>query len=201
MSRRRAAFGGVLAAAAASVAATLLVVGGHRPADAGARPDFGASAVQNIAALHRPGTALPGIPRLATRLGSDFAPAPGTVHELGGGLIQAWEHQGQVCYMSTKMSGGCFGQFLSPVNATLGDPDEFGSGQPSFVYGIVADDVRRLEVVLDDGRRLAAPLTGNAFDVELPADAAPWNVVGERLVLADGQTLLDDEHVSKLPTS
>lgn len=80
---------------------------------------------------------------------------------------------GNVCLAFTGGPSGCEKGFtVSPIGFSSFDPDQLGAGEPYTVYGLVPNDVTRIEVVVA-GKPQTALLKNNGFYYRL-SDPATW---------------------------
>jgi hypothetical protein len=80
---------------------------------------------------------------------------------------------GELCLAFTGGPSGCEEGFnISPISFSSFDPDGLGVGEPFTVYGLVPNEVTRIDVMVA-GKAQAALLENNAFYYRL-ADPADW---------------------------
>jgi hypothetical protein len=95
--------------------------------------------------------------------------------------------KGRICLVITNGPQGCEDAGFTPARpGTWGlvDPDGYGKGGPTSVYGLVPNNADRVTVVDDHGAGSDAPLANNAYYLELPNPIAmPKEIV---LSLAGG---------------
>jgi hypothetical protein len=142
------------------------------------------------------GTALPSIPAAMQGLPEDVAPTQGTVRALVSDAgasdvsIYAWPlgDGNRVCVSTSFGSGGCFNEFQKGeyFNVTESDPDRVGAGTPLLVWGVVADEVVGVTVMVL-GKPHAALVRNNAVLFEMPDNSLSHSAIGSFVVqLADG---------------
>jgi hypothetical protein len=157
---------------AVAIAAIVVAVGGYSlRAHANGGP---ALDLAHLSSFTNPSNVVAGVPAQAKILGSEFAPQAGQVHTLGYGAV-GWIADRRPCW-ATSYSAGCLENLSVPIDVSVGDPDIAGSGAPTAVYGASVDGVDAVTVTLDDGRTFVGQSTGNFYRIELPQDAANWNV-------------------------
>jgi hypothetical protein len=125
----------------------------------------------------------------ATRLPPDDPTVPAGVddaHQLGFGFV-AWASGQAVCF-STEHTAGCVGALPHPLVVDLDDPDGIHVGEPARVTGLSTDDVASVRVVLRDGRTAQGSPVDNAYRIDLPGDAAIWDVASVVAILRGGET-------------
>lgn len=164
--------------AGATVAAVLTFGGG---ANASAHDSL---IPANLSALTSAATRLPDVPAVARVADPNNVPQPGQVHQLGHGTL-AWNAHGRICTYADN-TGGCVDGWPHPVDATIGDVDDVGSGQPARVLGLATDNVVSVTVTLRDGRSVTVRPDANAYFAALPADANWWDVTSVSATLKDG---------------
>jgi hypothetical protein len=169
---------------AVATAAVLASASAHITSDVPAQP--------NMAALAAPGTVIAdaAVPKVVSTLPPDVAPAGEAVHLLldQGGVAQyAWKHGPRVCHADSNGNAGCFDAFTDGFNWTVSDPDLLGSGDPTYVSGLVPDGVLAVSVVVN-GTPNAATVTNNAVYYSL-ADGSllPSSIQSFVLTFAGGR--------------
>jgi hypothetical protein len=74
------------------------------------------------------------------------------------------------------------------VNGTMSDPDQLGAGHPLYVWGVITNDVTRVDVIVS-GVTHSAPVTNNAFVYVLADNTLGPEAVGGMVAhFADGST-------------
>ena len=159
-----------------------------------------------MAALNNPGTVVADAARPTAFAGlpADVAPAAGATHRLlaaNGITIYAWAHGSSgVCSQDNHGNGGCLSAFGQPISYIIADPDTLRSGAPVYVTGIVRDDVRSVDVIVN-GAAAPARIQNNALYYELrDSTRGPDAIQAFHVTLSDGShvTLAHD---GALPSS
>jgi hypothetical protein len=142
-------------------------------------------AASNVAALKT--AIVPETPEAVMRLAPDLRPASQGVYRLGDSGY-AWLKNQSVCVLMNSGSGGCLEEFKEPSVVFLtSTPEGFRA------EGVVPDQVAKLDLVLGDGRTVAASIEGNAYSIALPDGA---EIAGEQVELRNGARFFNADHVS-----
>jgi hypothetical protein len=159
---------------------------------AGAKPSSPLALVPaNFAALNAASTAVPSVPPQTPSPPTEYGPAPGALHALGHGKAFAWVHAGAVCSQS-RVFEGCADPSPSTehgIDITISDEDLLQQGKPVHVSGLAVDSVVRVTATLRDGSAASAAPIDNWYDITLPTDAAPWDVVRVAAQTRSGRTI------------
>lgn len=148
-------------------------------------------AASNIAALSSKATATFTAPRAVSRLGNDVLPSGTRVHRLGSAGHIWRQPGGDVCVLMVNRAGGCGDIFNKPVLLFLaGGESPDGTPTARQLAGIVPNSVASVTIVTGNGERLAASISGNAFQMELPVGAS---VAGEEVTLRNGTTFFQQD--------
>jgi hypothetical protein len=182
----------VVSTAVAVIIGGVLILSSGR---AGAvRPPFvPIPAAANIAALSSP--PMLGTPPAVGRLSPDLRAADTPIYALGTAGY-AWQRgDGNVCVLMASGPGGCLSSFNKPVLLFLtatrpSDGSSLGSQRAS---GLAPDAIKHLVLVTTDGDRITAPISRNAFAVEVPANAG---IAGEFVTLANGTSFWNQDRVT-----
>lgn len=162
------------------VACAIASAGNAISAQPSARSSFNAvPAVGNIGALdHDAVFATPAV------IPQEIRPGIGIAHALGQrGYI--WKTgDSSVCVFMDSGTGSCFAEFNKPVVLYLtGSQDRDGTYLTTRAEGVLPDSVKRLTLVLSNGRRVVASVTSNSFAVDLPPGRG---ISGYDVTLVDG---------------
>jgi hypothetical protein len=159
---------------------------------AGAKPSSPLALVPaNFAALNAASTAVPSVPPQTPSPSAEYGPRPGALHALGHGKAFAWVHAGAVCSQSSNFEG-CADPSPSiehGIDITISDEDLLRQGKPAHVSGLAVDSVVRVTATLKDGSALSTAPIDNWYDLTLPENAAPWDVVLVAARTASGRTI------------
>jgi len=159
---------------------------------AGAKPSSPLALVPaNFAALNAAATAVASIPPQTPSPPAEYGPTAGALHALGHGKAFAWIHAGAVCSQSSNFDG-CADPSQSTehgIDITISDEDLLRQGKPAHVSGLAVDSVVRVTATLRDRSTASTTPIDNWYDITLPVDAAPWDVVRVAAQTRSGRTI------------
>jgi hypothetical protein len=105
-----------------------------------------------------------------------------------GGLYAFPSARGRICYALDGGPQSCHSRFSAdhPVGITLYDADGFNRGAAPGIFGLVPNNVVRIDIVID-GRSYPARLGENAYHLELPT--AQWTALDVAATFRSGSSV------------